>query len=267
MKVDARACGSWRTTCRNWFSPSTMCVPGIELRSSGLVASTCLHWTISLAPRVLRGSLCRRWTAFPWPLLGIRLWVSIQVSQFNKILVSLKQEMGYHSVDLECPQSPICWRLVTQLHAFGRPWHLQETQEARRSWSIWSSLEGNSLIYHMSLSWSATLSQAKKAMNPNQPWPDTSKSVNQKWSFSPFYIFINFLEFSYNVFLAYSPSTPPLNSQVCPTFPHSIMLCRHYFNYYSITRQVRFLLLIYILLGVGWGPTTGVGSACQDPYP
>lgn len=32
-------CGCQRTTCRNWFSPSTVCLPGVELRLSGLVAS------------------------------------------------------------------------------------------------------------------------------------------------------------------------------------------------------------------------------------
>lgn len=99
---------SQRMTCRSWLSPSAMWVPRIELWSSGLVANTCLHWAISLAPRVLLGGLCRRRIAFSWPLLGTKLWISSQVLLFNKISVSLKQEMGYHSVDLECPQSPVC---------------------------------------------------------------------------------------------------------------------------------------------------------------
>jgi hypothetical protein len=49
-------CGGQRLTYGSWFSPHTMWLPEIKLRSSGLVAlnlvvSTSNHWAISLAPR------------------------------------------------------------------------------------------------------------------------------------------------------------------------------------------------------------------------
>lgn len=39
--------GKWqKTTLGNWFSPSTIWVPGTELRSLGLIASTFTYWAI-----------------------------------------------------------------------------------------------------------------------------------------------------------------------------------------------------------------------------
>lgn len=37
------------TNSRSWFCPSTMWVPGVDLRWSGLVANTYICWAISVA--------------------------------------------------------------------------------------------------------------------------------------------------------------------------------------------------------------------------
>lgn len=42
--------GVQRTTCKSWFSPSTVCVPGIEVRSVGLTASAFTHGAILPTP-------------------------------------------------------------------------------------------------------------------------------------------------------------------------------------------------------------------------
>lgn len=63
-------CVGQRTTWRSQFSLSVMWVPGIELRSPGLVASTLTHWGNLLACNTQIFVLCFAWNSLchlDWP--------------------------------------------------------------------------------------------------------------------------------------------------------------------------------------------------------
>lgn len=53
-------CGDQRTTCRNWFSPSTLWALGMEVRLSGLAASAFTQWAISPPKQCFKRQDCRR---------------------------------------------------------------------------------------------------------------------------------------------------------------------------------------------------------------
>lgn len=76
-------CGGQRTPIWRQLSPSTMWVLGIELRSSGLVASSFTHWTISLAWHYAK----IRWKNYFF------LFVSI-MSTNNAIIIFIKNNVG-----------------------------------------------------------------------------------------------------------------------------------------------------------------------------
>lgn len=46
VRVRRSVCGGPSTTYMSWFSPSTVWVPGLELRLAGLVAVICTSWAI-----------------------------------------------------------------------------------------------------------------------------------------------------------------------------------------------------------------------------
>lgn len=86
------ACWGQVTTCQQkWslFSPSVTWVLGIEFRSSGLVASTSVCWTISLAcEKLLLGNMisCVLWFEYEIPLVGpyVRLFPSLGYCYFGR---------------------------------------------------------------------------------------------------------------------------------------------------------------------------------------
>lgn len=86
------ACWGQRTTCQQkWslFSSSVTWVLGIEFRPSGLVASTSVCWTISLAcEKLLLSNMisCVLWFEYEIPLVGsyVRLFPSLGYCYFGR---------------------------------------------------------------------------------------------------------------------------------------------------------------------------------------
>lgn len=77
-------CGGQKTTCTRWLSPSIMWVPGIEFRSSALVAGNLLALCYFLA--VCFWAATRLSLEMAWSLLSGHCELMVDVTEYRQIL-------------------------------------------------------------------------------------------------------------------------------------------------------------------------------------